>query len=500
MDNKLKFAIVSNIIFEPYLKNSLKSILDADITLLNIPLAELFDDNHLKDLSEVDYILVNINIAEMFPNLLDQLRTGELIKDDVLSLVDFKCKKISEYISNNTSAHIFWSLFEDYEYQDRKLFGAISYNDGIVIQMNKRLLDIKTDNITFIDMGYIIASVGIDKAYDIRGKYRWNAPYSKDLIERWISEIFRQIQTINGKTKKCIVVDCDNVLWGGILSEDGIEDIRLDVSGFGKEYHVFQQYLKLLYDYGVILAVCSKNDSEDVLKVFREHNAMILKEENIACFKVNWQDKVQNIKDISEELNIGLESIVFVDDSYFEINAVKSILPDVSTVLYNKKTIAFDLSKYVLLNEQRTYENSMLRQNTYYTNHIRNELQLKSISFDDYLLSLEMKIDIHIADISEYNRISELSQRANKCTNGVRFSTDQLKKLVQNGGELFAVYVRDKFSDLGLVGAIAIKNKMIKLFVLSCRAIGRRVEDRMVDFIVRNQLAQEIYLFSNYVK
>lgn len=214
MDNKLKFAIVSNIIFEPYLKKSLKNTLNADITLLNIPLAELFDDNHLKDLSEVDYILVNINIAEMFPNLLDQLRTGELIKDDVLSLVDFKCKKISEYISNNTSAHIFWSLFEDYEYQDRKLFGAISYNDGIVIQMNKRLLDIKTDNITFIDMGYIIASVGIDKAYDIRGKYRWNAPYSKELIERWISEIFRQIQTINGKTKKCIVVDCDNVLWG----------------------------------------------------------------------------------------------------------------------------------------------------------------------------------------------------------------------------------------------------------------------------------------------
>lgn len=287
---------------------------------------------------------------------------------------------------------------------------------------------------------------------------------------------------------------------GGIVSEDGIEDIRLDVSGFGKEYHVFQQYLKLLYDYGVILAVCSKNDSEDVLKVFREHNAMILKEENIACFKVNWQNKVQNIKDISEELNIGLESIVFVDDSYFEINAVKSILPDVSTVLYNKKTIISDLSKYVLLNEQRTYENSMIRQNTYYTNHIRSELQSKSISFDDYLLSLEMKIDIHIADISEYNRISELSQRANKCTNGVRFSTDQLKKLVQNGGELFAVYVRDKFSDLGLVGAIAIKNKMIKLFVLSCRAIGRRVEDRMVDFIVRNQLAQEIYLFSNYEK
>ena len=146
-------------------------------------------------------------------------------------------------------------------------------------------------------------------------------------MEAAVKEIQKQYFIEQGITKKCLVLDCDNVLWGGILSEDGIENIKLGGSGFGRTYQDFQRFVLSLYYHGVILAVCSKNDLPDVMNMFHEHSEMILKEEHIACFQVNWENKPDNIRRIAETLNIGLDSMVFLDDSPVEIEAVKSILP-----------------------------------------------------------------------------------------------------------------------------------------------------------------------------
>lgn len=489
----LKFVIISNIYFEPYLRYSLEKLYGSKVELSYVPLSELQSAIHQETLHNADYIIVIINIEERFPNLTDKFRTGVFLVDEIIIAIETECKTTADVLTATTAAPIFWFSFEDYGIRERNLFGAIPHLDYLVGKLNEMLFTHKADEITYIDIQYLIASVGMTNSYDIRGKYRWNSPYSKELIAEMANEIDRQIRTLNGETKKCIVVDCDNVLWGGIVSEDGVEGIKLDGGGLGKEYQDFQSYLKILYDYGIVIAVCSKNDYNDVMCVFREHNAMVLREEHISCFRVNWKDKTENIKEIADELNIGLDSIIFVDDMEFEVQSIRALLPEVVSILYNKKTIISDLAGYIRLSDRAPYKNTIERQNTYFTNRKREELRAKCLSFDEYLNSLEMQIDIHVAVDLELNRISELTQRANQCTNGVRCSMNDLKNHIANNGSLYAVYVSDKYSDLGLVGAIGINGECLTLFALSCRALGRKIEDEMLDFVIERNVREVIW-------
>ena len=328
-------------------------------------------------------------------------------------------------------------------------------------------------------MKSLIARVGTDNAYSSNGKYRWNSPYSRALISLVCGELAKKHLINHGITKKCVVIDCDNVLWGGVLSEDGIDGIKL---GEGSRHREFQKFLLTLHYHGVILAICSKNDEQDVLRVFREHSGMLLKEENVACIKANWNNKPDNIKRIAEELNIGLDSIVFVDDEEFEINSVRYILPEVTAILYNRDTLYSELSCFNLESSIDT-ESVKQRNETYRTDKYRREILESSLSFEKYLKELDTKIDIHKALPTEYSRIAELSQRANRCTNGRRYTLEELVSKIKAGYTLYSVTVEDRFSNLGLVGAIGIEADSLDMFVLSCRAIGRNIEKAMLELI-----------------
>ena len=209
--------------------------------------------------------------------------------------------------------------------------------------------------------------------------------------------------------------------------------------------------------HGVILAVRSKNDESDVLRVFRDYTGMLLREEHMSLCQCNWNIKSDNITNISQSLNIGLDSIVFVDDSIFEIGSVKTILPEVTTVLYQRDPIYGELPCFNIkrcANLQTVRE----RTSTYKTNILRFEIQKNALSYEDYISSLAMNVEIHKAKECELARIAELTQRTNKCTNGTRYTVDQLKeKFFSLDDELYTVCVSDKFSNLGVVGAVGIK-------------------------------------------
>ena len=269
-----------------------------------------------------------------------------------------------------------------------------------------------TEKAIVIDLKRLIAEVGIVNAYDLKGKYRWNAPYSKLLIELAVEEIHKQYFIVKGITKKCLVLDCDNVLWGGIISEDGIENLKLGSSGFGRAYQEFQRFLLSLYSHGVILAVCSKNDLANVMTMFHVHSEMVLKEEHIACFQVDWNNKPENIKQIAKTLNIGLDSIVFIDDSLVEVEAVKAMLPEVETILYERDSIYSKLSCFNL--KSRINQVDVIKRNeTYRTNQFREGLKAQYDNYKDYINALEIELDIHGATPIEFSRISELTQRTN---------------------------------------------------------------------------------------
>ena len=383
-------------------------------------------------------------------------------------------------IKNDMCVERIWLSFEKYSSNSKYYLGHIYHNyiDSINDEISQHLY--YTD--TFIDFNYLISEVGIKASFDTNSKYRWNLRYSKKLINEICNEIYKQFLIHSSITKKCLVLDCDNVLWGGILSEDGI---RLSSSGMGRSYYDFQRFLLELYKHGVILAICSKNDHSDVMKVFNEHSGMILKEEHIACFKTNWNNKVENIKNIAHDLNIGLDSIVFVDDSEFEIRSAKMMLPEVIAILYDRDTIYKNLSCFNLPNKIEL-KKIIQRNDTYRTNECRSDLKSECRSFDEYLCKLETKVDIHPALPMELIRLSGLTQRTNKCTNGRRYTVEQLKKLnATSEYSLYSVSVSDKFSDLGIVGAFGIGNDILDLFSLSCRILGRNIEEAMIEYIVQ---------------
>lgn len=491
INQKIKVAVITNI--------SIQALMDLAIKERSLYSNYVFEylgyttGNYISDLNEgVDAVVILLNFDEFYRNAAHEIVTNPTKYQQKIDTIINNCALLYNAVKEKTNKPIIWFGFEDYYFYDfNKMFvktPALRFEIDSINKANAKML---SNNDVYMDLKGIIAEVGIARSYNNKYKCLWNMPYTLSLITRLCDEIHKHWLAIHSNTKKCIALDCDNVLWGGVISEDGIEKICLSNSGMGRSYQDFQRLLLNLYDHGVILTICSKNDPADVLKMFREHSEMILKEEHIACFEVNWNHKYQNLNRISEQLNIGLDSIVFIDDSDFEIQSVKMTLPQVTAIKYEEEGIYQALSCFNLRNDV-DIKKVQQRNNTYRTNQKRDLLKASSKTFEEYIESLEMFIDIHEALPIELNRIAELTQRTSKCTNGKRYTVDQLQLQIQKDGySLYSVSLYDRFSDLGLVGVIGKYMSRLDLFSLSCRALGRNVENKMLEYI----LAQEITTF-----
>ena len=497
MQNRtIQIVWVSNIYFEPYIQSCINGVFthsNYDVQLNFIMCKEL--NEKLEVFRNAGIIVVCLNFQEICPNLLiNALKTDCLLERVYKEIYDMN-QNILSYIKTNSNAKVVWFGFEDYFSKAPFLFGTQCEISGLVDRINIALCEALIDDI-FVDFKRLIAVCGVRNSYSDKGKYRWNAPYSKELIQLMANEVYKQYLIENGITKKCFVLDCDNVLWGGILSEDGIENLKIAGSGLGRLYQDFQRFVLSLYYHGVILAVCSKNDLSDVLTVFREHSEMILKEEHIAYFQVNWADKPGNIRKIAEKLNIGLDSMVFVDDSPVEIGAVKTMLPEVTAILF-ERDMAYEQFSCFNLKSDVCLADIEKRNETYRTNAKRLDLKEQSGSYDEYVKALEVKTEIHRIIPMEYSRVSELTQRTNKCTNGRRLTVQEIKGCIENDEtDFYSVHVSDRFSDLGLVGAFAIKDNELVLFSLSCRALGREIENTMLEYIISNWKIERMFFHS----
>ncbi len=498
MSNKLNMniAVVSNITVEPFFsiflkEDFLKNGFNANVEFFLYD--EYLSEDYSGKLIKADQIIIWLNMDCLYPNLINDLISEKVSVKTIEQDIQNKFQRLYTALKQKSRAVILWMGTEDYCYYPYAYtLGHSLPNRALIDCVNITLNTMLDEADKYIDLKSIIAKVGIENSFDTKSKYRWNIPYSRRLLSEIAQEVHKQYLNRSGITKKCVVLDCDNVLWGGILSEDGIEHIHLGGSGLGRSYQDFQRYILNLYYHGVIIAICSKNDKSDVLRMFREHTEMILREEHIACFCANWDNKPDNIKTISKALNIGLDSMVFIDDSNFEIQSVKALLPEVTAIKYHRDYIYEQLSCFNLRSDVNV-EAVRQRNLTYQTNELRKNLKLEVSSFDEYLNALEIKVDIHKALPIELSRIAELTQRTNKCTNGRRYTVEQLKEMLGNGYELYSVYLSDKFSDLGLVGAIGTDGNVLDLFSLSCRALGRNVEEIMIGFISEKNVEKIYY-------
>lgn len=312
-----------------------------------------------------------------------------------------------------------------------------------------------------------------------------NPKLTKDFQAWWN----RKMDSIALKRKKCIVLDLDNTLWGGVLGEDGISGIKIGGDYPGKAFAFFQKSLLQLSKAGVILTVCSKNNEADVLEAWEKNPFMVLKKEQFAAYRINWTDKATNIKELAEELNIGLDSFVFVDDNPTERELIKQTLPMVSVPefpaqpyelpVFFKKLVEDYFKVYSITDEDKK------KTEQYKANAARVQAQHSFTNIGAFLESLEIQITIEAANEFNIPRIAQMTQKTNQFNLTTKRYTDaDVKGFLANGWKIWCVSVADRFGDNGITGCIMVDVDTIDTFLLSCRILGKGIEKAFIKKII----------------
>ncbi len=361
-------------------------------------------------------------------------------------------------------------------------------------QVNIEIVKNRPSYVTIIDMERLAEYIGKEKWFDDSAYFLNKSAFNITYIGYYCDMIARQFEAFIGKAKKCLVLDLDNTLWGGVVGDQGYDGINVDPNDAeGEAFQHFQKYILSLKDRGIILAVCSKNDIKNAIEPFEKNNNMILRLADISCFVANWSDKASNIKLISKELNIGIDSLVFFDDNPTERALVKEFLPEVKVV-----EVPEDPALYVrALDQAFCFEwvqltaEDISRVHSYADNRDRENLLESCVNYDDYLRKLEMMISFKPVDEKSSSRFAQLTNKSNQFNlRTVRYTEAEISKMINDDSyELFTVSMSDKFSNYGIIACVVLRfeddNCFIENWVMSCRVLKKTVENytikKMVD-------------------
>ena len=341
-------------------------------------------------------------------------------------------------------------------------------------------------NVRIIDLNGTLQEVGREAAFDTRFYFRGKAPYSPAFLTALARQIALASRRFGTYFYKALALDCDNTLWGGIVGEDLLSGIKLDPYDYpGNIFWRVQNELLSLQRSGVLLVLCSKNNPTDVDEVLAGHPHMVLRDEEILIKKVNWVDKVQNLKEIAAELNIGLDSLIFVDDSEFECTAVRSQLPMVRTFQVPKSLPEYPrLARHIKdlflgggLSDEGRSKTAQYRQRA------RIEaLKSQFSNHEEYLASLGLAVELKRDARESIARISELSMKSNQFNLTTRrYSESRIEHLMtEPDSAVYSLKLRDRFGEAGLTGVIVVRFEdavmRVDNLLMSCRVIGRGVE------------------------
>ena len=387
----------------------------------------------------------------------------------------------------------------NYVVPNEKLFG--SYDDRVgasftsaVALLNHQLSEgSRGQNDVFIcDVDHVAAYYGRKHWLDEKMWLLAKTYCAFDYLPYAVKSVVDIILSLNGKCVKCVVLDLDNTLWGGIIGDDGLEGIRLGHLGDGEAFVGFQHFLRALKQRGILLAVCSKNDPETARLPFRQHAEMVLREDDITVFVANWVSKAENLKQIADILNVGLGSMVFVDDNPFERGVVRDALPEVIV-----PELPEDPADYVrCLTELNLFETTSYsaldagRADLYRIEAQRKLVERTFANAEDHLKSLEMKIICQRFEPFHLPRIVQLLQRSNQFNLLTRrFNQAQCEVFMHDTANWLPLYLslRDKYGDNGIIGVIIARLDpgvmSIEEWVMSCRVLARGVEQFAMNFL-----------------
>ena len=430
--------------------------------------------------------------------------------DKACNQIDEWCEAFKILANNLTSIPVFISSID---VKNKCKFGAENnFDEAIESYFIKNIQEIHNKGASFyiLPVKEEIVDLGRNTFYSNKMWYVGSMPYSIKGLESLGKLITRYTSITKGRKKKGLVVDLDNTLWGGVIGEDGINGIVLSNHKEGARYYDTQKLLKKIKNQGVMLAILSKNNIQDVEPVF-QHPFMILQHEDFVLEYINWDSKSENIKKLAKELNIGLDSIVFLDDNPAEREQMKALCPEVSVIDFPK-----DSSQLPQVIEQAFYDYfvalEVTGEDTKKTAMYRAENQRKAAmsslnSIDDFLKKLEMTMIIHKMLPEEENRVVQLINKTNQFNVTTKRYSDKEIKDLSKTSDIITIHMSDKYGEQGLVSVIILKyeNKVafIDTFLMSCRVMGRYAEfeimSRIKDMLAKKEisLVKSLYIRSS---
>ena len=495
-----KVAVLGNVatqFFSLGIKGYLKSeginanVLDTDYNQIDAHLLDTSSETYELDPDVIILYIATDKIYEEFLDLDITLRSG---------FAEQYCSKIVNYwnlISANSSAKIIQTNFTEI---DDRAFGNFSSKtqDSFIYQIRKLNFLLEEEmsnkkNVFPLDLLSIQIKMGMQEFYDTVLYYNAKMAVTMDAVPYIAKNVTDIIKTFKGSFKKGVILDLDNTLWGGVIGDDGLGGIEIGELKRGHVFTDFQRWLKQLKDRGILLCVCSKNNEDTAKEPFEQHDEMILKLDDISMFVANWEDKASNIRFIQKNLNIGMDSLVFIDDNPFERNLVREMIPEITV-----PELPEDPANYLtFLQSQNLFETASYsaddkdRTKQYQAEFKRKNLEQEFVSIDDYLKNLEMIGEAKPFEPVRYSRIAQLTQRSNQFNlRTIRYTDADIERIANDSNYLTIYYIlKDKFGDHGLVSVVILEKKskselFVDTWLMSCRVLKRGMEEFIINKMV----------------
>lgn len=455
LETKVEFAPYSQIFQELMDKNSLTLGNKQGFNILLLKIEDLYQSNQTYSSSDLSNSLITSAIENNLNNLLELIISRA--KESIVPYIFVLCPSSPKSLK-------------------------LPASQEFLIKMQNLVLD-KLQNINGL---HLITHQEINEFYLVKDYYDEQSdkgghiPYSPLFFTSLATILVRRIYRIKAKSRKVIVLDCDQTLWQGVCGEDGSLGVKIDSPSKALQNFVLSQYQE-----GMLICLCSKNNEEDVLEVFNKNAEMILSLEHITSYRINWKHKSDNLSSLAEELKLGLDSFIFIDDDSLECGQIELVYPQVLTLLLPKdrKTIPNFLNHIWDFDHLKLTEEDKRRSLLYKENQARESFSKQTKSLTEFLEQLNLEVNINSIKPEQIQRVAQLTQRTNQFNfTAITRNENEVEQISKNF-QILVTEVKDRFGDYGLVGAIIFElgkeALRIDTFLLSCRALGRGVEHKM---------------------
>lgn len=425
---------------------------------------------------------------------------GRLSLDEKIGFADAHIAN-AQNLYQNLATHLKCKvIYFNFNEIDDGVFGnfsnktAYSFNYQLR-KINYELMNLsqKLKNLFILDLNILQGQIGHEVLTDNKIYINTDLLFSIDFLPLVAKNTIDIVLTIKGKIKKCLIFDLDNTLWGGIIGDDGIENIQIGELGIGKAFSEIQLWAKQLKQRGIILAICSKNDEVVAKEPFEKHPDMVLRLDDISVFVANWNNKAKNIRYIQQILNIGFDSIVFLDDNPFERNMVRTNIPEITVPELPEDPAEYlNYIRELNLFETTSFTNEDILRTEQYQEETKREMEhLQYIDEADFLKSLNMVALVEPFNSFNTPRVAQLTQRSNQFNlRTIRYTEEDIQRIsIDPDYFTLAFSLKDKYGDSGLISLVILKKQsdhslFIDTWIMSCRVLKRNMEDFVLNTIV----------------